>query len=259
MKSAWNASPSRPSCVKVVFTSGIVTATLLIPSAGLIRTTRLPVRSVTQSCWSGPQATSQGPSRPETSTRVEKRSGGFVTIVGSCVATAAVKTATSAPMRATFFIVRSLDHEGEQKDSNHHKRDADLDGHTDEETNPRCEAGFANLGHVAVHGQFAEDGAEKRSDDDAWQAQEQSEQRAKTGTDHRSRAGTELLRAQCGRSEVHEIARHADHTDQDQRPDANLREVIGPGRDDEPDDDQRRSRQRWQNGARQADDHQHDT
>ena len=43
-------------------------ATVLVPSAGLTRVIRPPVRSVTQSLSSGPQVISHGPSRPVVST-----------------------------------------------------------------------------------------------------------------------------------------------------------------------------------------------
>ena len=60
------------------------------------------------------------------------------------------------------------------------KASADLHGHADREANPRRQSGFADLRQVAVSRQLANDGAEKRTDDDAGQAEEQPGQRAES-------------------------------------------------------------------------------
>src|SRR5262245_38867848 len=110
----------------------MVVNTVRAPFVGLTRKMRRPVRSVTHSVCSGPQASSHGPSRPEVRTRIENFSGGLVTIESSCAAGQAHRTAITTPAtRAVCFMERPLEHEGASEDPDHQERHSDLHGGTD--------------------------------------------------------------------------------------------------------------------------------
>src|SRR5687768_8480811 len=156
------------------------------------------MRSVTQSCLSAPQVSSHGPASPVATTRIANRSGAVV-----CDATVIVSPATAAS-RQIQWRMWSSEEEREQEDPNHQERHTDLDGCSDGKADPRGDTGLPGLPDIAIDRELADHRADKRPDDDAWQPEEESTQRAKAGADHGAPAGTELLRAERGGNQVHE-------------------------------------------------------
>src|SRR6476469_7121902 len=97
----------------------MVTAIDRDPSAGLTRTTRLPVRSVIQRYPSGPHDTSQGPARLSVTTRDVNVSGPNVVTTrgladaGTCAwnvsAAKTVRVSTGSPIAATrLYLTEDL-------------------------------------------------------------------------------------------------------------------------------------------------------
>jgi hypothetical protein len=59
------------------------------------------------------------------------------------------------------------EHDRGEKDADHDEGDGDLDRRAYGEADPRGDTGLAGLDEVSLHRELAEDGAEKRADDDS--------------------------------------------------------------------------------------------
>jgi hypothetical protein len=88
------------------WTSGSVASTVFVSSAGLMRTIRFPSRSVTQRCWSGPYATSQGAASPVATTRIANASLDRVMLSGPWPAERAAASARTRTPEASRAAIR---------------------------------------------------------------------------------------------------------------------------------------------------------
>ena len=158
--------------------------------------------------------------------------------------------------RRVYKARPALQQQGAQKDPDHQECKRDFDCSPNRKPNPRGDASPSRSTEIAIHGQLADHGTDERAEDDAWQSEKQTSDRTESGADHRARTRTKMLRTEGGSGEVDEVACCGDNADYDQRPHADAREVLGPRRHHEADENEDVSRQCREDNADQSDNYQ---